>query len=191
MKKIIKNLKSKKVIAEDVNVPKNFLHYIENEEIAKNIPIWNFSDNNIWNEVHKSILQSFLSKCINLSRSKYISIISFNVGMRLNATEDEIIRLFRIHKMIKNKSFRIVQENITIAEDLGFDRRKILKHGYLLHNYPNYPKTVLRDFPNLAGADMRRAMFVYPKLVMASPVNIVKIYGTLKVSNVTYVSRLA
>lgn len=178
MRRVIKNLKAKKIVPEEVNVPKNFLKYIEDEDIANKIPISSFSDDSIWNEVHKFILQSFLSKCINSLRLKYIII---NLGMKLNMTEDEIIRLFRIHRMIKNKSFRIVQENIAIVEDLGFDRRKLIKHGYLLHNYPNYPKTVLKDFPNLAGADMRKAMWMYPKLVMTSPTSIVKIYGILKV----------
>ncbi|KAJ8916747.1 hypothetical protein NQ315_013952 [Exocentrus adspersus] len=104
--------------------------------------------------------------------------------LTLDATEDEIIRLFRIHMMVKNKSFRIVQENISIAQDLGFEKHKILKYGYLLHNYPDYTKTVLRDFPNLAGANMRKAMRMYPKLVMISPTNIIKIYGILKEFNI-------
>ncbi|XP_018576444.1 transcription termination factor 5, mitochondrial [Anoplophora glabripennis] len=161
MRKVISILKSKNIIHEKTNVPQHFLNYIEDVNIANKISVIRFSDANVWNEVHKSILQSFLR-------------------MRLNATEDEIIRLFRIHKTIKNKSFRVVQENIAIAEDLGFDQRKLIKHGYLLHNYPKYPKTVLKDFPNLAGSDMRKAMWMYPKLVMASPTNIIKIYGTLK-----------
>ncbi|KAJ8961175.1 hypothetical protein NQ318_008856 [Aromia moschata] len=82
--------------------------------------------------------------------------------------------------MVKNKSFRVIHENIALAEDLGFERRKILKYGYILHNYPTYPKTVLNDFPNLAGVDMRIAMRQYPKLMMTSPKNILKIYGILK-----------
>ncbi|KAJ8926777.1 hypothetical protein NQ314_020827 [Rhamnusium bicolor] len=165
MKKVINNLKIKNLICKETDVYEHFLKYIEDTEIVKKIPIISSSDDHQWNEVHMTILQSFLK-------------------WRLNATEDEIIKLFRIYKMIRNKSFRIIQENIALVEDIGFDRRKILKYGYLLHNFPNYTKTVLKDFPNLAGADMKKAMRQYPKLIMTSPTNILKIYGILKEFNI-------
>lgn len=83
--------------------------------------------------------------------------------------------------MIQNKSLQNLCENIAIAEDLGFTRRGILKYAYLLHSLPRYPKTALKEFPNIAGADLRKAMREYPKLIMTSPKNYVKIYGILKV----------
>lgn len=84
--------------------------------------------------------------------------------------------------MLKYKSFRIVQENISLAEELELSPAKILKHGYLLHNFPRYTRIVLTDLCNLAGADMKQAMKLYPKLMMTSPKNFIKIYGILKVS---------
>ncbi|KAJ8974861.1 hypothetical protein NQ317_001959 [Molorchus minor] len=161
MKRQINRLKARNIICITTDVPQNFLKYIEDKELVEKIPLIYNSDYLGWNEVHFKILQSFLK-------------------FKLEATDDEIIKLFRTHKMIKNKSFRVIQENIALAEDLGFERRKILKFGYLIHNYPKYTKTVLTDFSNLAGADMRTAMRQYPKLIMASPKNIVKIYGILK-----------
>lgn len=99
----------------------------------------------------------------------------------MQTTTDEIERLFRVYKMIKNKSLRYLCENIEIAEDLGFTPNKLLKYGYLLHNYPKYTRTALEEFPNIAGANLKKEMRRYPKLVMVSPKNYIKIYGILKV----------
>ncbi|VEN59527.1 unnamed protein product [Callosobruchus maculatus] len=82
--------------------------------------------------------------------------------------------------MIKYKSFKIIQENIAIAEELGYDNEKILKNGYVLNNYPKYARTILEDFSNIAGLDMKNAVKVHPKLLMISPNNIIRIYGILK-----------
>lgn len=105
---------------------------------------------------------------------------------RLEATEEEIQRLFRIYQVMKNKSLQFLCENIKIAEELLIPPNKLLKYGYLLHNYPKYPRTVLKEFPNIAGSDLRKAMRNYPKLIMISPKNYVKIYGILKVCLYSY-----
>lgn len=107
--------------------------------------------------------------------------VSFLVW-RLPATYDEIEQLFRIYKMIQNKSFAYLCENIKIAQELGFTTRKLLKYGYLLHNYPPYTKNVLSTLPNLAGADLAKSMRQFPKLVMVSPKNYNLIYDYLQVS---------
>lgn len=83
--------------------------------------------------------------------------------------------------MIKHKSFSVIQENISIAISLGFEAEVIPKYGYLLYNNPNYAKRTLEEFGNLAGADMRKAMRLFPKLVVTVPSNFIKIYGILKV----------
>lgn len=100
---------------------------------------------------------------------------------RLNSTTEEIDRVFRVYKMIKNKSLRNLCENIRIAEELGFTEKRMLKYAYILQNYPKYPQVTLNEFANIAGADLRRAMKAFPKLIMVSPKNYVKIYGILKV----------
>lgn len=84
--------------------------------------------------------------------------------------------------MIKNKSLAYLCENIEIAEYLGFERNKLLKYGYLLHNYPKYTKIALEEFRNIAGGDLKKSMRLYPKLIMVSPKNYIKIYGILKVT---------
>lgn len=163
MKRPISVFKVLKFLKAEINVADQFLQYI-------NLPIEkpkeldkrkNILDDMLWTDIHKRILDEWLKA-------------------RLDASDEDIIKLFRIHKMIKNKSFRVIEENIQLAESLGLDSRKILKCGYLLNNYPEYPKTVLRDFPNLAGLDMRAAMKTNPKLMMINPKNILKIYGLLK-----------
>lgn len=103
------------------------------------------------------------------------------LAWRLNATAEEIERLFRIYKMIQNKSLQNLCENIAIAEEIGIVGRQILRYGYLLHNLPRYPKTTLKELSNIAGSDLKKAMRHYPKLIMISPRNYVKIYGILKV----------
>nr|CAI5820507.1 unnamed protein product [Callosobruchus analis] len=110
-----------------------------------------------------------------------MSILKSFLKCRLKATDDDLVTLFRVHKMVKNKSFQIIQENIAIAEELGFDTEKILKNGYILNNYPKYARTILEDFSNIAGLDMRNAVKIYPKLLMISPNSIIRIYGILKV----------
>ncbi|CAH1176044.1 unnamed protein product [Phaedon cochleariae] len=160
MKRRISFLKSEKFIHKTTNVPKYLISYIEDKNIAAKIPE-DYSDEEIWNVIQSKIIQTYLR-------------------LRLGATEDDIIKLFRIHKIIKNKSLRFIQENIRLAEDLGFEHRRILKYGYILHSFPAYTQTTLTDLSNLAGANMRQAMLSYPKLFMTDPKNIIKIYGILK-----------
>lgn len=102
------------------------------------------------------------------------------VAWRLEASPDEIERVFRIYQMIKRKSLQNLCENVAIAEELGFEKRRILKYAYLLQNYPKYTRTALKEFSNIAAADLRKSMREYPKLVMVAPKNYVKIYGILK-----------
>ncbi|XP_056632644.1 transcription termination factor 5, mitochondrial [Diorhabda sublineata] len=160
MKKIVSYLKNHKLILKSTNVEEKFVSCIEDKEIAGKIQL-NSSDGEIWSQIHLDIQKHFLK-------------------MRLGGTEEEIDNLLQVHHIIKNKSFKVIQENIKIAEDLGFAPRKLIKYGYLLGNYPNYPKTTLRDLDNIAGIDMRVVMRRYPKLIMTSPKNIIKIYGILK-----------
>lgn len=99
----------------------------------------------------------------------------------MECTDEAIVKLFRIHQMISSKSLQVVQENLALARQLGFSNDKMLNYGYILHNYPSYPKTVLKEYPDLAGANMAVSMRCYPKVMMCSPTNMVKIYGALKV----------
>lgn len=99
----------------------------------------------------------------------------------MECTDEAIVKLFRIHQMISSKSLQVVQENLALARQLGFSNDKMLNYGYILHNYPSYPKTVLKEYPDLAGANMTVSMRCYPKVMMCSPTNMVKIYGALKV----------
>ncbi|KAG5868528.1 hypothetical protein JTB14_032275 [Gonioctena quinquepunctata] len=164
MKRSVSVLKSDKLILDSTKVSEKLVSYIEDEKLKKYLPL-DFTDDDMWNNIHFRILQSFLR-------------------LKLEATQDDIIKLFRIHKMIRNKSLRVIQENIKIAEDLGFDHNRIVRYGYLLHNHPTYTKTTLRDIPDLAGMDMRKAMKQYPKLIMTPTKNIIKIYGILKEFNI-------
>ncbi|KAL1514366.1 hypothetical protein ABEB36_003634 [Hypothenemus hampei] len=122
-------------------------------------------DNMLWSEIHKTILFSWLK-------------------VRLKATEDEIIKLLRIHQMIKHKSFITINENIELAESLGLSREKILKSGYLLHNHPVYPKTMLKESPFFAGVNFAKQYKTNPKLMMVSPRKIKEIHKVLKAHNI-------
>lgn len=83
--------------------------------------------------------------------------------------------------MIKNKSFRIINENICLAESLGLNKDKILKCGFLLHNYPAYPKTMLNEYPFFAGINIAKVYKTNPKMMMANPNKFQEIYSLLKV----------
>lgn len=74
-----------------------------------------------------------------------------------------------------------MEENISIAEELGFTSHKILKCGYIIRNHPEIPKQTLREFPELAGCDMRFAMRCYPTLIVTPTIKIRKTYEILKV----------
>ncbi|XP_066258646.1 transcription termination factor 5, mitochondrial [Euwallacea similis] len=123
-------------------------------------------DTKLWTEVHREILVTWLKK-------------------RLEATNDEIAKLLRIHQMIKNKSFRSINENITLAENIGLSRDKILKCGYLLNNYPEYPKIMMQQHPFFAGVDIVKSYKANPKMMMINPRKIMEIYDILKEYNVT------
>lgn len=74
-----------------------------------------------------------------------------------------------------------MEENISIAEELGFSLQRILKCGYIIRNYPDYTKQTLKEFPTLAGYDIRMAMRSYPTLVVTPTSRIRKTYEVLKV----------
>ncbi|XP_066143941.1 transcription termination factor 5, mitochondrial [Euwallacea fornicatus] len=123
-------------------------------------------DAKLWTDIHREILVAWLK-------------------IRLQATDDEIAKLLRIHQMIKNKSFRSINENITLAEDIGLSRDKILKCGYLLNNYPEYPKIMMQQHPFFAGLDIVKSYKSNPKMMMVNPRKILEIYNILKEYNVT------
>ncbi|CAG9768651.1 unnamed protein product [Ceutorhynchus assimilis] len=99
---------------------------------------------------------------------------------KLKITNEDLSKLLRIHKMIKNKSFTVINENIALAKSVGLKKPKILKCGYLLNNYPEYPKTMLQDSPHFAGVDFAKAYKNNPKLMMINPRKIKEIYAILK-----------
>lgn len=101
---------------------------------------------------------------------------------RLQASGMAIRELFVIHPGMPNKSFRIMEENITLAEELGFTSQRILKCGYLIKNYPEYTKQTLREFPVLAGCNMKTAMRANPNLIVTPTARIRKTYEILKVA---------
>lgn len=106
----------------------------------------------------------------------------FIVAWRLQANEKEIRDLYLSQTGIPNKSFRIMEENISFAEKLGFNLQKIRKCGYIIRNYPDHPKQTLKEFPSLAGCDMRQAMKSYPTLIVTPTKRIRKTYEILKVN---------
>uniref|UniRef100_A0A6P7F6N4 Transcription termination factor 5, mitochondrial n=1 Tax=Diabrotica virgifera virgifera TaxID=50390 RepID=A0A6P7F6N4_DIAVI len=161
MKRIVHYLKSIKLIPLTVDVQENLCSYIEDNKIALKIPKIKQIETQKWTDIHLHVLKTFLM-------------------LKLDLTKEEVEDLFRVHKMIRNKSFKVIQQNIRLAEELGIGPKKIVKYGYLLSNYPTYPETTLRDLSNLAGMDMKVEMRRYPKLITSSPNNIIKIYGILK-----------
>lgn len=113
--------------------------------------------------------------------SIYTIITRILIGWRLQATEEQIEKLFRIHFIMKNKSVRLLCENIRLALEAGLSLRRIRTAGYLLYGYPSYTKEVLRDYSNIAGGDLKKAIMGCPKLLMNSPEKYARIYGLLKV----------
>ncbi|CAG9854185.1 unnamed protein product [Phyllotreta striolata] len=160
MRRLIMELKGINLIPYSLNVSENLVSFIEDKNIVTRMKT-DYSDEILWKDVHLAVLKNYLM-------------------LRLDGTEEEIEKLLRIHTFVRNKSFRVIQKNIKIAEELGFGARKIIKHGYLLANCPSYTETTLRDLGDLAGMNMRQAMWQYPKLIMTPPRNIIKIYGILK-----------
>lgn len=183
----MQSLKAGNLIPYKVNVPENLISYLSPK--PTNFDISDLNDRHLWTYVHMSIVKRYLSMYVfcdfKVYTTRLIYVIYFKkfAEWRLNTTQDEIEKLYRIHKMIRGKSLVYLCENIALAEDLNFPPEKMLKFGYLLHNYPKYPKFVLENMPNLAGADMKKAMRTYPKLVTVSPKNYHIIYDFLKVCN--------
>ncbi|XP_044752077.1 transcription termination factor 5, mitochondrial [Coccinella septempunctata] len=159
-KKVVE-LKLCNYIPSEVNVAESFSKYFDPKPDDGVININQFSDDDRWKDVHTALLKLYL-------------------GWRLQATEEEIEKLFRIHSIVKNKSIRLLCENIKLALQVGLSLKRIRTAGYILHGYPNYTKEVLRDYSHIAGGDLKKAIPSCPKLLMISPKNYAKIYGLLK-----------
>lgn len=99
----------------------------------------------------------------------------------MDATNDQIENLYRIHVTVHRKSFKYLCQNIALAEELGFTHEKILKYGYILHAYPKYTQEVIEKYANLCGVCIKKAMRMYPKLMTTPPSNVAKILKILKV----------
>ncbi|KAK9869839.1 hypothetical protein WA026_003565 [Henosepilachna vigintioctopunctata] len=164
--KSIKDLKTDHLIKKEVNVAKSFASYFDPQPDANVMNYDEFTDDQQWRDVHYRLLKMYLK-------------------WRLQATSEEIDLLFRIHHMVHNKSVRLLCENIHLALEVGLTLRRIVKSGYILHSYPKYTKEVLRDFHNIAGGDLKKAILGCPKLFMVSPKNYAKIYGILKEHNIS------
>ncbi|KAL3281367.1 hypothetical protein HHI36_004578 [Cryptolaemus montrouzieri] len=159
--KKICTLKEDKLVPEHINVAESFGHYFDPHPEDGVIDYKQFKDEERWRDVHYKLLKMYLK-------------------WRLKASTEEIDVLFRTHKMVQNKCIRYLCENIKLALDIGLPLKRIIRSGYILHSYPKYTKEVLRDFANIAGGDLKQAMYRSPKLCMVSPKNYAKIYGILK-----------
>lgn len=162
-RRTVGSLKDRKLIHSTTDVVQCFIKYLNPR--PDNFTVINNGDREIWSDLHKKTMTEYLK-------------------WRLEVTQNDIDRLLSIHPGVCRKSFKYLCENIEIAQSLGFTNEKILKYGYLLQNYPKYTRTLLEKYSNLAGADMRKAMRMYPKLVMTSPTNVEKIYEILKQHNI-------
>ncbi|KAH1001548.1 hypothetical protein HUJ04_005549 [Dendroctonus ponderosae] len=165
----IATLKQDGYLEPDVNVADRLLELLQPPSSRSSIPLEQSLkeiDEMKWTALHRTILTAWLQ-------------------VRLKTSEDEIINLLRVHKMIANKSFRIINENITLAESIGISNRKILRSGYLLNTYPEYPKTMLRDHPILAGVNIAAYYRTNPKLMMINPRKILEIFKLLKEYNIS------
>lgn len=164
----------------DLNVAERYKQYLN--PAPENLDVSDLTDGQVLSEIHGTLLKRYLCKLLI-----YYVVLCFNFQFsvwRLDAQVDEIERLFRIYKVIRNKSIQYLCENIIIAEELGVDKKRLLKYGYLLHNYPKYTRTTLEQFSNIAGGDLRKAMKAYPKLITVNPKNYIKVYGVLKVPRI-------
>ncbi|RZC38878.1 uncharacterized protein BDFB_007416 [Asbolus verrucosus] len=163
-RKEIITLKKAHLIDPQTDVAESFISHLNPR--PENFYVRTEGDSESWSSVHLQVLTEYLK-------------------WRLQATDADVAKLIKIHPGICRKSFRYLCENIATAQDLGFTPEKMLKYGYILHNYPKYTKTVLAKYPEIAGASMRKAMRMYPKLVNVSPSNIEKIYNILKKHNIS------
>ncbi|XP_015835272.1 transcription termination factor 5, mitochondrial isoform X2 [Tribolium castaneum] len=132
----------------------------------ENFTVNTSGDEEVWAEAHFKVLLEYLK-------------------WRLNATDDDIAKLVKVHPTVCRKSFKYLCENIATAEELGFTHDKILKYGYILHAYPKYTKEVMEKYPVVAGACIKRAMRMYPKIVNTSPSNIKRILQILRDHNIS------
>lgn len=163
-KKILE-LKLSNYVPNDTNVAESFSRYFDPQPDEGVIDFHQYTDDERWRDVHASVIRLYL-------------------GWRLQATKAEMEKLFRIHIFIRNKSIRLLCENIKLALQVGLSLKRIRTSGYVLHAYPPYTKDVLRDYSNIAGGNLMKAIKGCPKLLMVSPEKYAKIYGLLKKHNI-------
>lgn len=137
---------------------------------------------------HLKTISELCTGHIDTNFSNYVNcdyirdiVFHFFLAWRLQASDKEIEQLFVVHPGISKKSFRIMEENISMAQELGFSLQKILKCGYIIKNFPEYTKQTLKEFPTLAGYNIKMALRSYPTLVVTPTIRIRKTYQVLKV----------
>lgn len=104
-----------------------------------------------------------------------------NLVWRLEASPDKIEHMLSIHKGISNKSFKYLCENINFVRNLGFDSEKIINNGFVLHAYPKYRKTIMEQYPTIAGVPIKKVMRMHPRIIGIQSSNIGEVYNLLKV----------
>lgn len=80
-----------------------------------------------------------------------------------------------------NKSLKYLCENLKFAKDLGFNSEKIINNGYILHSYPKYWKTIMNQYPTVAGVPIKKVMRMHPRITGIQPSHIGEVYNLLKV----------
>lgn len=103
---------------------------------------------------------------------------------RLEATREEIDKLFEVYQLSKLKSITYLCQNITLSlKLLQSEPRKLLDYGYMLLAFPRYTDSILNDTHPSIKPFIRDAIRRVPKLFTIAPKNYYQNYEILKVSN--------
>lgn len=109
------------------------------------------------------------------------NILNCYLKERLDMTEKDLEKLWKIYPRVRHRSFHSVQQMVEILlNELGFTKERITKNAFVLYGDPDNIKKMLTLVPSIDGQDLRKILFKTPKILMSSADGLVKSLSHIK-----------
>ncbi|XP_046400181.1 transcription termination factor 5, mitochondrial isoform X1 [Ischnura elegans] len=169
IRKKISLLKAHGLLPDDANVSRNVLNALKApkkviQRVESGIDI-NSDDNNIL-VVHYTVRKCYLE-------------------WRLDASKEEIDRMFSIYLRLRNKSVTLMRRTLAILlEELNFPKDHVMRNGFLIQAHPDEVRKIIDTVPSLGGKPIRDVLLACPTMVSATYENFIEILRALQEAGV-------
>ncbi|XP_055903287.1 transcription termination factor 5, mitochondrial [Eupeodes corollae] len=108
-------------------------------------------------------------------------ILNQYLKQRLDMTEKDLEKLWRVYTRVRHRSFSSVQQMIQILlDDLNFPKERIAKNAFVLYGDPENVRKMIRMIQTIDDQDFRTILFKTPKILMSSAEGLVKTINHIK-----------